>query len=678
MNDDTLPKLLLCNAERLGDQVALREKEFGLWQSVSWRQFAQHVRDFALGLHALGLRRGDKVAIIGDNRPEWLYAELATQALGGVSVGIYPDSAAEEVRYILQQGDARVIVAEDQEQVDKILEIWDDLRGILKVIYYYPKGLRNYREPFLAEFAWIEELGCAYGAQHPRLFDEEVTAGRGYDLAMLSTTSGTTALPKLAMLTHTNLISQGRGLLAIDPLEPTDEFVSFLPLAWVGEQMLTVACGLQAGFTIDYPESASTVQQDIREIGPHMMFSPPRIWENMLSGVQVKMQDSTRLKRWMYRWAMDVGYAVADARFANRSLAAGLRLRYALARYLVLEALKDHLGLRFLKRAYTGGAALGPEVFRFYHALGVNLKQVYGQTESSGLSAIQRDGAINYQTVGTPLPGTDMRIAENGEILVRSAAIFAGYYKRSKGTAEALVDGWHHTGDAGYFDADGHLIVIDRAKDVMTLYDGTRFSPQLIESKLKFSPSIKEAVVFGDDRPFVTAMINIDFANIGKWAETRQIAYTSYADLAQQPEVYGLVCTEVARTNADLPPAAQIKRFLLLHKELDADDAELTRTRKVRRSYVAQRYEQIVSALYGGEDGVELETTITYQDSRTTFVNRRLRIETIDQRPFAVAVPEPVEGQGGRKSNDDQSMQQASDSIGRANRLTTNDECVTG
>ena len=336
---------------------------------------------------------------------------------------------------------------------------------------------------------------------------------------------------------------------------------------------------------------------------------------------------------------MAAGYAVADARFANRPIAAGLRLRYALARWLVLEALKDHLGLRLLKRAYTGGAALGPDVFRFYHALGINLKQVYGQTESSGLSVIHRDGAINYQTVGTPLPGTQIRIAESGEVLVRSAAIFAGYYKVPPGSAEVLVDGWLRTGDAGYFDADGHLIVIDRASDVMTLRDGTRFSPQFIESKLKFSPYIKEAVVFGDDGPFVTAMINIDFASVGKWAETRKIAYTTYADLAQRPEVYGLVRGEVGGTNADLPPAARIKRLLLLHKELDADDAELTRTRKVRRGYVGQRYAQIISALYGSRDDLELDTTITYQDGRTAVVTRRLRIETLitDDRPVQYA-----------------------------------------
>ncbi|NTU83592.1 MAG: long-chain fatty acid--CoA ligase, partial [Chloroflexales bacterium] len=501
---------------------------------------------------------------------------------------------------------------------------------VLKVIYYEPKGLRGYGEPFLATVPAIEELGRGFDKEHPGLFERELAMGRPADVAVLVTTSGTTGKPKLAMLTHSNLASQGHGLLEVDPLEPSDEFVSFLPLAWVGEQMITVAAGIQCGFTINFPESSATVQENIREIGPRVMFSPPRIWENMLSQVQVKVQDSTRLKRAIYEWAMEQGYAMADARFSGQRAGAGLRLRYGLARLLIFEELKDHLGLRFLKRAYTGGAALGPDVFRFYHALGVNLKQVYGQTESSGLSVIHRDGAIKFQTVGAPLPGTEIKIAPSGEIMVKSPAIFAGYYKSPEATAESLADGWLHTGDAGYLDEDGQLIVIDRAKDVMTLHDGTKFSPQFIENKLKFSPYVKEAVVFGGDWPFVTTMINIDFANVGKWAESRQISYTTYTDLAQKPEVYALIRKDVERTIADLPDAARIRRFLLLHKELDADDGELTRTRKVRRRLVAQRYEEIVDALYGDQQDVEIETTITYQDGRTALLKTKLHVEEME------------------------------------------------
>ncbi|MEI6179856.1 MAG: long-chain fatty acid--CoA ligase [Chloroflexales bacterium] len=627
MPDQTLPRLLMHNAERLGTKVALREKEFGLWQTVTWRQFGDHVRAFALGLAALGLRRGDTVAIIGDNRPEWLYAELGAQAVGAVSVGIYQDSAPEEVRYILQETTARVIIAEDQEQVDKILELWPALTAVLKVIYYEPKGLRNYGEPFLATFTAIEELGRSFDQAHPGHFERELALGRSEDVAVLVTTSGTTGKPKLAMLTHSNLVSQGRGLLEVDPLAASDEFVSFLPLAWVGEQMITVAAGIQCGFTINFPESSATVQENIREIGPRVMFSPPRIWENMLSQVQVKVQDSTRLKQACYEWAMAQGYAMADARFSGKPPSLLRRLSYGLARLLVFEALKDHLGLRFLKRAYTGGAALGPDVFRFYHALGVNLKQVYGQTESSGLSVIHRDGAVKFQTVGSPLPGTELKIAASGEILVKSPAIFSGYYQSPEATAEAFEDGWLRTGDAGYLDPDGQLIVIDRAKDVMTLHDGTKFSPQFIENKLKFSPYVKEAVVFGGDWPYVTAMINIDFANVGKWAERRQTSYTTYTDLAQKPEVYALIRKDVERANTDMPDAARIRRFILLHKELDADDGELTRTRKVRRRLVAQRYNEIVDALYGDRQDVEIETTITYQDGRTALLKTKLHVE---------------------------------------------------
>lgn len=629
-HDTTLPQLLMHNARRFGDKVALREKDFGIWQTITWRQFADHVRAFAMGLYALGVRRGDTVAIIGDNRPEWLYAEFAAQAIGAMSIGVYQDSVAKEVYDVVSAAEARVIVVEDQEQVDKIIELWPQLTGVLKVIYYESKGMRKYRQPYLASFPDIEELGRAYDAQHPGLFEAELAAGRPDDVAILSTTSGTTGRPKLAMLTHRNLISQGASLLSVDPLGPDDEFVSFLPLAWVGEQMTTVAAGMQCGFTINFPESAHTVQENIREIGPHVMFSPPRIWENMLSQIQVKIQDTTPLKRAVFEWAMKQGYAMADTRFSGQRPSFWLRLRYGLARLLLFEMLKDHLGLRFIKRAYTGGAALGPDVFRFYHAIGVNLKQVYGQTESAGLSVIHRDGQIKFQTVGTPLPNTQIRIADNGEILVKSPAVFVGYYKNPEGTSETLRDGWLHSGDAGYFDEDGHLIVIDRAKDVMILHDGTKFSPQFIENKLKFSPYIKEAVVFGGDWPFVTAMINIDFANVGKWAENSQISYTTYTDLAQKPQIYALVRKDVERANADLPPAARIRRFLLLHKELDADDGELTRTRKVRRRLIAQRYQEIVDALYSDRDEFEIETTITYQDGRTALIKTRLRIEELD------------------------------------------------
>ena len=627
---ETFPQLLLERVQELGERTALREKDYGIWQSVSWEEYLEHVRDFSLGLVSLGLTPEDTVAIIGDNRPEWIYAELAAQAAGAKSIGIYQDGVVSEIIYIITHAHVKFIVVEDQEQVDKILEMWDDLERVEKVIYYDPKGLRNYTEPFLMFFPEVEKLGREYGEAHPDLFAQWVARGQADDVAILSTTSGTTGKPKLAMITHHNLISMGANLLGVDPLETEDRFVSFLPLAWIGEQMMSFACSLQQGFTLHFPEEPETALTNIREIAPQAMFSPPRIWEDLVSQVMVKMEDSTRLKRIVYKWAMKVGYRMADVRFRKEEPDLALRLQYSLADWLVFQAIKDHLGLRHIKRAYTGGAALGPDVFRFFHALGVNLKQIYGQTEASGISVLHRDGDIKFQTVGTPVPGTEIRIADNGEILLKSEAIFKGYYNNEEATEEALIDGWLRSGDAGYFDEDGHLIVIDRAKDVMTLHDGTKFSPQFIENKLKFSPYVQEAVVFGGDWPYVAAMINIDMENTGKWAENNQLAYTTYTDLAQKPEVYELVREHVLSANEDLPEAARIRRFLLLHKELDADDAELTRTRKVRRRFVAERYDHIISALYSQNDAIDVEMTISYQDGRTANIKTELKIETLN------------------------------------------------
>ncbi len=629
---ETLPQCLLEHARRTPHKVALRERLYGIWQTLTWQQYADHVKYFALGLVSLGLQPEETIAIIGDNRPEWLIAELAAQSVGAKSIGIYQDSVVREIIYILNHADVTFIVVEDQEQVDKILEIWDQLKGVRKVIYYDPKGLRNYTEDFLMYFPDVEALGQAYEAAHPGWFEERVSRGRGEDIAILSTTSGTTANPKLAMLSHRSMLSMGRNLMKVDPLTPDDEFVSFLPLAWIGEQMMVMSCGLQVGFKVNFPEEPETVQHDLREIGPQVMFSPPRIWESLVSQVQVKIEDTSFLKRAFFNWAMPIGYRMADLRFRKQKPPLYLRLLYFLADWLVFQEIKDQLGLRHLKRAYTGGAALGPDVFRFFHALGVNLKQIYGQTEINGIAVVHRDNDIKFQTVGTPIPETEVKIDESGEILMRSPAVMLGYYRNPEATAEALRDGWLHSGDAGYFDEDGHLVVIDRVKDVMTLHDGTKFSPQFIENKLKFSPYIREAVVFGGDWPFVSAMINIDFANVGKWAEKHQIAYTTYTDLSQKPEVYRLIRKHVEQANQDLPPAARIQRFLLLHKELDADDAELTRTRKVRRRLIADRYADLISALYSHASHVEVETTITYQDGRIARLQTRVAIESLDSK----------------------------------------------
>ncbi len=623
---DTLPKLLLHNARHLPNKVALREKEFGIWRMTTWAEYLNRVRNFSLGLEALGLKQGDRVAIVGDNRPEWVIAELAAQATGAWSLGMYQDSVREEVQYVLERSGARIVVAEDQEQVDKILDIQDSLPALEHIVYDDPRGLAHYDAARLVPFAEVEAAGAQHGERSA--FEERVDAAAARDVAMLCTTSGTTSQPKLAMLTHHNLLSMANQLIRVDRMEPDDDFVSMLPLAWIGEQMVSISCALTVGFAVNFPEDASTVARDLREIGPQMMFAPPRIWENMVSDVQVKIEDAPRLKRRAFEWAMSVGETAADARFEKRAAAGAWKLRAA--EWVAMLPIKDRLGLRRLRNAYTGGAALGPDVFRFYHALGVNLKQIYGQTEVSGISVLHRSEDIKFQTVGKPLPNTEVRIAEDGEILTRSPAVFAGYYEDERATESTLRDGWLHSGDAGYLDSDGHLVVIDRAKDVMQLEDGSSFSPQFIENKLKFSPYIREAVVFGGDRPFVTAIVAIDYANAGKWAERNNIAYTTFTDLAQKEPIYQLVRAHVERSNADLPTPARIKRFLLLHKELDADDAELTRTRKVRRGYVASRYDRLIDALYGDAKTVAVETTIGLQDGRETSMRTDLRIEDLD------------------------------------------------
>ena len=632
---DTLPKLLLNNARDRGSETALREKEFGIWQSFTWADYAERVRNFARGLFELGLRKGEIVAVLGDNRPEWLIAQLAAQSIGARSLGVYQDSVALEVRYLMEFSGARFVIAEDQEQVDKLLEVWEELSGsggsgdhrVERVIYYDPRGLGAYPHDFLLGFPEVEEIGRSAASSSEADFESWVGATESDDVALLSTTSGTTGKPKLAMLSHRNLLEMAHSFVSIDPMQSDDEFVSFLPLAWIGEQMIGAACGLLVGFALNFPEEPETVQQDIREIGPHMMFSPPRIWENMVSDVQVRIEDSSWLKRKVYNRALDIGYRSADTLLEHGRQPAFLAFQRALANACCFFWLRDKLGLRRIRRAYTGGAALGPDIFRFFHAIGVNLKQIYGQTEVSGISVVHRDDDIKFHTVGTPVPGAEVRIGEGGEILTRSPSVFLGYYNNREATEEALRDGWLYSGDAGYMDDDGHLIVIDRKKDVMELHDGTQFSPQFIENKLKFSPYIKEAVVFGGgDYPFVTSLITIDFANAGKWAERRQIPYTTFTDLAQKPEIYELALEHTARINADLPESARIQRLLLLHKELDADDEELTRTRKVRRRFIADRYRLIVDALYGGKDAVEIENEITYQDGSTAILETRLRI----------------------------------------------------
>jgi len=631
LTPDTFPKVLRHMAATMGDRIALQEKRYGIWQAENWAEFNGRVRAFAQGISTMGVGRGDVIAVLGDNRPEWLIAELGVQALGGMSVGIYPTSIGEEIVHIITHAGIRLIVAEDQEQVDKLIDLPSTIE---KIIYYDPQGLELYDDPKLIEFTKVEELGRVFEAEHPDWIDEQIDLGSGEDTAVLCTTSGTTGLPKLAMLSHRNLLSMGRNLMEADPLDAEDRFVSFLPFAWVGEQMMALACGFQAGFTISFPEEAETVQSDMREIGPNVMFAPPRIWESMLSTVQVRIGEAGWLKKHVFSWGFDVGEEAADLLVRGEQLPPGLRYRLAIADVVALRPVRDQLGLTRIKRAYTGGAPLGPDVFRFFHSIGVNLKQIYGQTEICGIAVVHRDGDIKFNTVGTPIAGTEMRIADDGEILLRSPAVFQGYYRNPEATESALeADGWLHTGDAGFIDEDGQLVVIDRAKDVMHLPDGTAFSPAFIENKMKFSQFVEEAVTFGGDHPYIAAIITIDGQTVGAWAEREHLAYTTYTDLSQMDEVYTLVAEDIAKANQDLPPGARVRRFLILHKQFDPDDDEITRTRKVRRGTIATRYADLIEALYTPErEAVTITSTITYQDGTT--VDREVRLRIFDMETF--------------------------------------------
>jgi long-chain acyl-CoA synthetase len=642
-----LPLLLQRNALRYGDRrVALREKEYGIWQAVDWQSYYDHVKRFALGLKALGLRKNDKLAVIGDNRPEWLYAELATQSLGAVPLGIYQDSILTEVAYIINHSEARVVVAEDQEQVDKILEMKAELPLLERIVYTDHKGMRHYEDEELIYFGEVEEIGRKYEREHPGEFEEVLQTLADTDIALISYTSGTTGFPKGSLLTHRNMLKMALNLHEVDPKYESDEFVSFLPLPWIGEQMMAVSSALAIGFTVNFPEEPETATEDLYEIGPHVMFSPPRVWEGLSRSVMVKHLDASWLKRVVYNLAMPIGYRMADFKFAKQKPPFSWRLLYGLMYLLTFRALKDRLGFAQLRSASTGGAALGPDVFRFFHALGVNLKQIYGQTEISGISCIHRDGDIDFDSVGKPIPETEILIHNPdpsgvGEIVSRSPALFQGYHKNEEATKETLRDGWLHSGDAGYINEAGHLICIDRISDLMRLEDATQFSPMYIENKLKFCPYIVEAVVLGHQQPYVTAMICIDFKHTGKWAEDRRIGYTTYTDLAGKEEVYDLIEGEVVRVNRSLPQGARIAKFLLLYKELDPDDEELTRTKKVRRKFINEKYAKEIAGLYSERESLDIESVIRYQDGKTTTLRTTLQVRTV-RSPEEYAATERV------------------------------------
>ncbi|HYE92734.1 MAG TPA: AMP-binding protein [Terriglobales bacterium] len=628
---DTLPRLLLRNAREFPTRTAIREKDRGIWQAWTWREYHDHVRDFALGLAALGFARGDRLSVIGDNRPRLYAAQLAALALGGASVPVYQDSIAKELAYVWNHADVSVIVAEDQEQVDKVLMLKDQLPLLKFVIYDDVRGMGAYKHPWLKSFSDVAALGRARAAKEPAFFEAEIAKGAAEDLALVCYTSGTTGNPKGAMLTHTNGIATARAAAASEDFRPDDDYLAYLPMAWVGDAFYTMIMSLYIGFATNCPESPETVQRDLRELGPSLILAPPRIWENMLTSVQVRAADAGPLKRRVFDYFRKAAEQIEILRADGKPVSLGRKLQYALGEFFVYGPVRDQLGLRRSRWALTGGAPLGPDTFRFFRAIGINLKQVYGSTETTGLISLQPSAEANPDTAGRPCAGIEVKIAERGEVLVKGANTFRGYLKNDAATAEVIDgEGWFHTGDAGFIDPRGHLVIIDRAKDVGAMQDGTPFAPQFIENKLKFSPFIREAVAFGNAQPFVTVMVAIDMTTVGNWAERRSLPYTSFADLSQKPEVRRLIGEEIAKANATLPEAIRVRRYLLLTKDLDADDAEVTRTRKVRRNYVAEKYANVLAAFYANGQEVELTSIVTYEDGRTATVQSRVRIEDVE------------------------------------------------
>jgi long-chain acyl-CoA synthetase len=628
--DLTIPKLFYQQATKYGkDRVAMREKEFGIWLPITWQDYLENVKYLALGLINLGLEEGDKVSMIGDNRPEGLWAEMATLCARGIGVWLFRDSLIDEVKYIIDHSDTRFIFGEGQEEVDKAISIFNECPKLKKIIWDDPKGMRNYDQDYLISLKEVQQLGRELEKDKPQLFEELINKGRGDEVALLFYTSGTTALPKGALLSHHNMLTMGQHLMAVDPCFDTDDYVSYLPFAWIGEQMMSISCGLQIGYTLNFPEEPETAQENIREIGPNVMFAPPRMYEQMTRTVQVKYLDSTWIKRKFYEFSTYIGYKVANLKFDKKPARWYWKVLEWLASISVQKKLKDHLGLSGVRNAYTGGAAMGPDHFRFFHALGVNLKQIYGQTEVAGISVVHRNGDIKFDTVGHPIPGTEVKIAEDGEILTRSPSVFLGYYKNPEATKKTLIDGWLYSGDKGFIDDVGHLVVFDRTKDVFTLKDGKPFAPQYLETRLKFSPYIRDSWVIGDKKDYISAVLCIDYSVVGKWADEKKLNYTSYQELSQMPEIYDLVEKQIRQANKDLPDVAKVVKFTNLYKELDADDDELTRTRKLRRGFVEKRYEDIVNALYSDKNTVHIDTTIKYEDGREARIVTDMQIRSV-------------------------------------------------
>lgn len=629
---DTWPKVLKYNFEKYGDRhKAMRQKHFGIWQSYTWQDYYLSVKYLALGLLALGFKAQDKLLIVGDNAPEWYFAELAAQANHGVSVGLYSDLTEAEIQYIAVNSESAFVMVEDQEQVDKFLKIKKELPLLKKIVYWRPKGLSAYRDPALIGYRQVLELGREYEKGHPGLFEQNVASGNADDVCALIYTSGTTCeAPKGAMHSFKTIKYGSEYYLRLDPWYEKDNVVSYLPPAWITEQWLGLGCHLLSGSILNFAEEAETQQQDIREIGPSMVYYGARLWENQAGMVQARIQGADAIKRFAFRLLMPIGYKMADLKFRKQKPSLFWKILYVLADIGLFRPLRDSLGLSNARICYTTGATLSPEVIRFFHALKVPLKSIYGSTEGGALTGTGNDD-IRPDTVGTLNPGAEVRITEDGEIISRQPGTFLGYYNDPAGTAEVLKDGWFYSGDSGYLTEDGHLVFVDRLKDIVQLTCGENLAPQDIESRLKFSPYIKDAwILAGSGKEYTSAVIIIDHENVGPWADQRKVIYTTYSDLSQKPGVYELVEQEIARVNRGLPAGCRVRKYVNLHKEFDPDEAELTRNRKLRRAFVEERYRELINAIYGDKTEVTIEAQVRYRDGRKGMIKTNIRIKSVE------------------------------------------------